>query len=88
MPGAKAVLFTSQTRTSGFGASNIDVASLQDGSRKTLVKGGTYPRYLQAPDGAGYLLYVTNNTLFAVGFDLILFGVAWVMWRRRWFVKA
>ena len=28
------------------------------------------------------------SLIFAVGFNVAMFGVAWFMWRRRWFVKA
>jgi hypothetical protein len=31
---------------------------------------------------------VNASLLFAVLFDLAMFGVAWAMWRKRWFVKA
>ena len=39
--------------------------SLADHSRKTLVRGGTYGRYLPS----GHLVYVNRGTLFAVPFD-------------------
>lgn len=65
LPGAKAVLFTS---IGGLGpdAGNIEVFSVRDGRRKTLVRGGTYGRYVSN----GYLIYVNQGTLFAVPFDV------------------
>src|SRR5262249_36764246 len=42
------------------------VVSLRDGRRKTLVRGGTFGRYLPS----GHLVYVDKGTLFAVPFDL------------------
>src|SRR5216684_5804247 len=40
--------------------------SLADHRRKTLVRGGTFGRYLPS----GYLIYVNRGTLFAVPFDV------------------
>ena len=70
LPGGKAVLFTS-TGSAGHG---IEVFSLSDHRRKTLQRGGTYGRYISVSNGAGsngadYLVYVNNGTLFAVAFD-------------------
>ncbi len=28
------------------------------------------------------------SLLFAIAFDLVMFAVAWAMWKKRWFVKA
>jgi Tol biopolymer transport system component len=66
LPGSKAVLFTAHTRLADFDAANIDVMSLTDRSRKTLVRGGTFGRYLSS----GHLVYVNRATLFALPFDL------------------
>jgi serine/threonine-protein kinase len=71
LPGGKAVLFTANAATGGFDAGNIEVMSLADHRRKTLVRGGTYGRYLPS----GHLLYVNRGTLFAVPFDLGTLGV-------------
>ena len=65
LPRGKAVLFTAHTATNGFDRASIEVLSLADKSRKTLVRGGTYNRYLPS----GHLLYVNRGTLFAVPFD-------------------
>jgi len=65
MPGGKAVLFTAGA-SGNFDTSNIEVISLADRRRKTLVKGGAFGRY--AP--SGHLLYLNHGTLFAAPFDL------------------
>ena len=65
LPGGKAVLFTASTDHRWFDAANIEVMSLADHRRKTLVRGGTFGRYLPS----GHLVYVNRGTLFAVPFD-------------------
>jgi serine/threonine protein kinase/Tol biopolymer transport system component len=65
LPGGKAVLFTANT-TSGYDAAYIEVMSLADHRTKTLVRGGTFGRYLPS----GHLVYVNRGTLFAVPFDV------------------
>jgi Tol biopolymer transport system component len=64
LPGGKAVLFTASPSTA-WDEANIDVMSLADHRRKTLVRGGTYGRYLPS----GHLVYLNRGTLFAVPFD-------------------
>ena len=66
LPGGKAVLFTANTSGAAFDVANIDVMSLADHRRKTLVRGGTFGRYLPS----GHLVYVNRGTLFAVPFDV------------------
>jgi WD40-like Beta Propeller Repeat len=66
LPGGKAVLFTAHSTTTGFDGANIEVMSLGDHRRKTLLRGGTFGRYLPS----GHLIYVNRGTLFAVPFDL------------------
>jgi Tol biopolymer transport system component len=65
LPGGKAVLFTANTG-GGFDGANIEVMSLADHRRKSLVRGGTYGRYLPT----GHLVYVNRGTLFVVPFDV------------------
>ena len=48
----------------------IEVLTLADGRRKTLVRGGASPRYLATSNASGHLVYVTNATMFAIPFDL------------------
>ena len=66
LPGSAAVLFVSVNGPGNFETAAIDVYSFADGSRKTLVRGGTFPRYLPS----GHLTYLSEGTLFAVPFDL------------------
>jgi serine/threonine protein kinase/Tol biopolymer transport system component len=66
LPGGKAVLFTTSTTTSAFDAANVEVMSLADHHTKTLVRGGTFGRYLPS----GYLVYTNRGTLFAIPFDV------------------
>jgi len=66
LPGGRAVLFTVNTTGTAFDGANIDVMSLADHQRKTLVRGGTYGRYFPS----GNLIYMNRGTLFAVPFDL------------------
>ena len=66
LPGGKAVLFTASTNATAFDGANIEVMSLSDHRRKTLVRGGTFGRYLPS----GHLVYVNRGTLFAVPFDV------------------
>jgi len=68
LPGNEAVLFAAGA--TNFDAANIEVVSLKDGRRKVVQRGGSYPRYVAASDGFGYLTFVTRGTLFAVPFDL------------------
>jgi len=64
LPGSQAALFTA------FGANytdgQIEVVSFKTGERKILQSGGAFGRYLPS----GHLLYIHQNTLFAVPFDL------------------
>src|SRR5262249_5271965 len=55
LPGSKAVLFTAAAASPDAG--NIEVFSFRDSSRKTLVRGGTYGRYLPS----GHLVYINQG---------------------------
>jgi hypothetical protein len=66
LPGSKAVLFTANGSAVNFSSANIEVMSLANHRRKTLVRGGTFGRY----SPSGHLLYLSRGTLFAVPFDL------------------
>jgi len=65
LPGGKAVMFTAGS-TGAYDTASIEVMSLADHRRKTLVQGGTFGRYLLS----GHLVYVNRGTLFAVPFDV------------------
>lgn len=66
LKGGKAVLFTAYPSLTGSDEANIEVLSFKDGRRKTLVRGGTFGRYLPT----GHLIYISRGTLFALAFDL------------------
>ena len=70
LSGGKAVLFTNSTLAGQFDEATIEVMSLDDRRRKTLLRGGTYGRYLATSAGAGHLVFVNKGTLFAVPMDL------------------
>jgi Tol biopolymer transport system component len=63
LPGGKAVLFTAGM---GGDTANIEVMSLANHRKITLVRGAAYGRYLPS----GHLVYVNRGTLFAVPFDV------------------
>ena len=70
LPGGEAVLFTSGASVGYYNVADIEIISLKDRRRKTLLRGGTFGRYLPTSNGAGHLMYINNGTLFAVAFDL------------------
>jgi len=65
LPGGNAVLYTSTANDSQYEDAEIVAVSLEDGTQKTLVHGGTHPRYVPA----GFLVFARGNTLFAARFD-------------------
>ncbi|HUJ50765.1 MAG TPA: protein kinase [Bryobacteraceae bacterium] len=69
LPGSRAALFTASASTSRPDIATIDAVSFGNGERKTLQRSGFAPGYLAAAGGAGRLLYMRENALFAVPFD-------------------
>ena len=65
LPGGKAVLFTAYPSVTGSDGANIEVLSFKEGRRKTLVRGGTFGRYVPT----GHLIYINKGTLYASAFD-------------------
>jgi serine/threonine-protein kinase len=65
LPGGKAALFVVGTLGNP-DKNSIEVVSLADHRRKTVVRGGHSARYLPS----GHLVYVNRGTLFAIPFDL------------------
>ena len=70
LPGGQWILFTSY-RLDGT-ENRFELYSLQTGERHTLMKGGTYARYVPT----GHIVYAENKTLYAVPFDLEKLEVA------------
>ena len=66
LPGGKAVLVAVVNTPASLETTNVDVISLDDGRRKTLVRGGTSPRYLPS----GHVVYARRSELFAIPFDI------------------
>jgi eukaryotic-like serine/threonine-protein kinase len=65
LPGGKAVLFTANVLLGSFERADIVVYTMPTGQRKTVLHGGFYGRYVPT----GHLVYMHENTLFAVPFD-------------------
>jgi serine/threonine-protein kinase len=72
LPGSRAVLYT----TTASGETPTDLEGLAigatvfaTGEKKTLIRGGYWPRYVDTPGPYGHLLYVSRGTLFGVAFD-------------------
>jgi Tol biopolymer transport system component/DNA-binding winged helix-turn-helix (wHTH) protein len=72
LPGSQAVLFTSRAGASG--DDKIEVFSFKTGICKTVLEGGFLGRYLPS----GHLVYIHQNKLFAVPFDLSRLAVTGV----------
>lgn len=51
-------------------------------------QGTTLKAWLYLPLQSLPLPPQSTSLLFAMGFVAVMFGVAWAMWRRRWFVKV
>ena len=66
LPGGRAVLYTSASSTNQWENANLVVQPLQGGTRKIVVRGGYYGRYVSS----GHLLYVHEGSIFAAPFDL------------------
>jgi len=64
LPGGRALLYVVHSGGEWDDAT-IVVERLDNGERKVLVKGGTYPRYLES----GHLVYARAGALYAVAFD-------------------
>jgi serine/threonine-protein kinase len=74
LPGGAAVIYTAVT-AGGADRANVELYSIDDDTRRVLVRGGTFGRYLPG----GWLAYVNQGTLYAVPFDsarLAVRGVA------------
>jgi serine/threonine protein kinase/Tol biopolymer transport system component len=69
LPGGQAILFAADN-PGPVDKTTIDVFTLADHERKTLIQGGATPRFLATANGVGHLVYVRGATLFAVPFDL------------------
>ncbi len=67
MPDGKSVLFTTLTEEAGnFEAASLEVVTVATGERKVVHRGGYHGRYV----ATGHILYIHEDTLFALPFDL------------------
>lgn len=64
LPGGTHVLYTALT-PNGLDQARVEIAALADGSRREVVKGATFGRFV-AP---GHLTYINQGTLYALRFD-------------------
>jgi hypothetical protein len=70
LPGGHAVLFTANSPTlNSYEDATIDVYTIATRERKTLWRGGYFPRYVPSDDGPGQLLYVQRGVLYGAPFD-------------------
>jgi Tol biopolymer transport system component/predicted Ser/Thr protein kinase len=73
LPGGKAVLYAQNT-TADPDTGTVEVLTLEDHRKKTLLHGGAFPRYVASSSRAssrwGHLLYVFHGAVFALPFDL------------------
>jgi dipeptidyl aminopeptidase/acylaminoacyl peptidase len=70
LPGGRAVLVVSSPGGAQLRSeSSIEVLSIPDRRRVTLLKGASFARYVPTSRGIGHLVYVTGSSLFAVAFD-------------------
>lgn len=66
LPGGQALLFTAHNTVGTFSGARVVLYSLKDRTRKVLLRGAMYPRYLPS----GHLLYLREGGLYAAPFDL------------------
>lgn len=65
LPGAKAAIFTSSPLRGDYRLASIESVDLAPGARKVLIERGHSARYMTG----GYLLFLRDETLYAVSFD-------------------
>ena len=66
LPDGHAVLFTSGNSTSNFDGARIEVLDLEKRERMVVQEGSAFGRYVPT----GHLVYVVDDTLFAIPFDM------------------
>lgn len=65
LPAGNAAIFIRQDQNATYDDGVIEAVRIDTGERKVLVRGGTFPRYILS----GHLIFVRQNTVFAVPFD-------------------
>jgi len=69
LPGGKVVLFTAAPVGGAYDNADIVAQNLETGSRSLLHHGGYQPAYFGGPGGQGYLLFIHQETLYAMPMD-------------------
>ena len=69
LPGHDAVLYTASPDTISNEGASVRVLALKTGVSKTVIRDGYFGRYLPTDHAPGYLLFLRDQTLFAVPFD-------------------
>jgi len=69
LPGGKIVVYTASTRGGMYNDAFLVAANLETGRSTLLRKGGFHPMFAARPDGDGYLLFVQQDTLYAMPMD-------------------
>jgi serine/threonine-protein kinase len=67
LPGSRTVLFSDFEKSTGF--ANVHSLDLDSGAQKTVLARACCGRYMSCPGGRGFLLFLRDGILFAVGFD-------------------
>ncbi len=70
-----------------YGMNALFIFALSGFVARLLAMGGTKAR-LYAPLQALPISSENASLAFAIAFDLLMFAVAWAMWKKKWFVKA
>jgi serine/threonine-protein kinase len=81
LPGGIAVLFS--VYPTGSDVSSIEVMTLSDRHRKTVVQAGTNPRYLTTSSETAHLIYLNKATLFAIPFDAFSHDGKWLVYHQH-----
>jgi serine/threonine protein kinase/Tol biopolymer transport system component len=69
LPDASAVVFTAHWRPTDFNGANVELITLSDRRRKTLVENAAFGRYIELADGRAFIAYFSGGELFAALFD-------------------
>ena len=69
---------------SGFIAKMLTLIKIPDAQANMV----SLKAYIYAPIKVATILEVNASLLFAIGFVLVMFSIAWGMWKQHWFIKV
>jgi serine/threonine protein kinase len=69
LPDASAVIFTAHWSPADFHEATVELITLPDRRRKTLVEHAAFGRYIERADGRAFIAYFSGGELFAAPFD-------------------